>query len=98
MDERDPIFRKSTCYRPVILHALKSFLYLTTKHASMERVQQYSVKKLNNATSKHFPIVLLINSFLLFSGQQCKVLFKERVLTSESVLKKQFEIPFSCIH
>ena len=47
----------------MILHALESFLYSTIKHASMERVQQYSLKKLNNATSKHFPIVLLINSF-----------------------------------
>ena len=33
----------------MILHALKSFLYLTTKHASMESVQQYFLKKLNNA-------------------------------------------------
>ena len=51
MGERDPIFRKSTCYRPVILHALKSFLYLTTKHASLESVLHYSLKKLNDATS-----------------------------------------------
>ena len=48
----------------MILHALKSFLYLTIKHASMESVQQYSFKKLNNPTSKHFPIVLLINSYM----------------------------------
>ena len=67
MGGRDPIFHKSTCYRPVILHALKSFLYLTIKHASMESVQQYSLKKLNNATSRHFPIVLLINSYLIIS-------------------------------
>ena len=60
MGRRDPIFRKSTCYRPVILHALKSFLYLSTEHASMESVQQDSLKKLTNATSKHFHIVLLI--------------------------------------
>ena len=43
MGERDPIFRKSTCNRPVTLHALKKFLYLTIKHASMESMQQYSL-------------------------------------------------------
>ena len=60
---RDYNLRKITCYRPVILHALKSFLYLTTKHAS-GRAWQSSLKKQNDTTSRPFPIVLLINSFI----------------------------------
>ena len=55
----------------------------------MESMQQYSLKKLNNATSKHFPIVLLLNSLFAFSvGREKRCTCSELCKTEEREIQK----------